>query len=198
MQGDLIRSSRGLGWRHRTRHVQGAHPGDSYQQPRSEVHPGGRAGDRHSCNVAQGGAGPSWSGAPGPLLWGQKCHWTCSSTEPMRKPNMEDTGTNVRFELRSEAGVAGPTPPPMGNWKCPQCGLLGLLPFVLTSTSTALSSIFPIADGCLLLFSSCGQGAVEIYRGCCSWLSLLQTARERRWGPQLSQEPGRGQRSIAA
>lgn len=175
-----------------------AHPGDSYQECRSEVHPRGRAGDWNSCSLAQGGAeghGPSWSGAPGSLLWVQKCHWAYSSTEPVREPNTGGTGSNMSFELRLETGVAGPMPPPTGNWKRPRCGLLGSLPFILTNTSTALSSIFPIADGRLLLFSSRGQGVVEIY--CCSWLSLLRAARERRWGPELSQEPGRERCSIA-
>lgn len=48
---------------------------------------------------------------------GQKHHWASSSTEPMREPDTGEAGTDTRFELRSEAGVAGPMPPPTGNWK---------------------------------------------------------------------------------
>lgn len=202
--GGPIRSSRGPGWRPTTKHIQGAHPGDSYQQRRSDVPPGdgGRAGDRHSCNIAQAGAEGhrlSWSGAPGPLLW-LEGGWA----------GPEASLGFFQYWARERARHGGARDwhavwAPVGGW----CGrtyapthreleALTVMPFALTGTSTALSSIFLITDGCLLLFSSCGQGAVEIYRGCCSWSSLLQTARGRQWGPELRQEPGRGCCSVAA
>jgi len=195
----LVRSGRGQGWSDATGHLQGSCPGDSYPRRGAEVRSRDRAGLETGTSATWLGA-VDWAevGLLGPCSgWGkdgqgQRSHWARSSTELVRKLNMEDAGTNTCFELRLEAGVAGPTPLPAGNWNRSRCGLLGLLPVALTSTSTALSSIIPIADGRLLLFSPRGQGAVEIYRGCCRWSSLPQTARERQWGPELSWEPGRG------
>lgn len=110
----------GLGWRCMTKHVQGAHPGDRYQQHESKVHSGGRgrAGDQHSCNIGQGGAElkwGSWAPAVGGERLGQWCHWTYSSAEPVRQPKPGYTGTSMRFDLRSETSVAGPTPSPKGK-----------------------------------------------------------------------------------